>query len=52
MSDLGLQPREERNQSDRLPAKERLDNLENTSKPRRCLFLLPALAVAEYIPLA
>jgi hypothetical protein len=43
MSDLGLQPRELWKQLDRLPAEERLGSSENTSKPRRCLFLFLAL---------
>jgi hypothetical protein len=40
MSDLGSQPREVWKQPDRRPAEGRLDSSENTSKPRRCLFLL------------
>jgi hypothetical protein len=42
MSDLGSQPREVWQQSDRLPAEGRLGSAENSSKPRRCLLLLPA----------
>jgi hypothetical protein len=39
MSDLGLQHREAWNQLDRLPAEGKLGSSENTSKPRRCLFV-------------
>jgi hypothetical protein len=42
MSDLGWQPREVWKQPGRLPAEGRLGTSENTSKPRRCLFMLPA----------
>jgi hypothetical protein len=42
MSDLGLQHREVWKQPDRLPAEESQGSSENTSKPRRCLFSLPA----------
>jgi hypothetical protein len=35
-SELGLKPSDVRNQSDRLPAEERLCSSENTSKPRYC----------------
>jgi hypothetical protein len=40
MSDLGSQPREVWKELDQLPAEGRLGSSENTSKPRRCLFLL------------
>jgi hypothetical protein len=40
MSDFGLQPREVWKQPGRLPAEGRPGSSENTSKPRRCLFLL------------
>jgi hypothetical protein len=51
MSDLGLETREVRDQSDRLPAEKKLDCSENTNKPRLFL-LLPALALRAYNPLS
>jgi hypothetical protein len=42
MSDLGLQPREVWKQPDQQSAEGRLGSSENTSWPRRCLFLFPA----------
>jgi hypothetical protein len=42
MSDLGIQPREVRDQTDGLLAESRPSSLENTSKQRRFFVLLSA----------
>jgi hypothetical protein len=46
MSDLGLQPREVRNQSDRLPAEGRQDSFENPSKNQASCGILTFIACA------
>jgi hypothetical protein len=51
MSDLCSQPREVWKQPGRLPAEGRLGSSENTSKPRRCLFVVACFALLAHVPL-